>query len=127
MRLGPVNGTVQEVRDLLENNGLKLEDYLEKPPAALRTRYLVIPAILLLSMLTLIVALRSTSAEIVTLNFLLAFAAGLWLTASIQLRFKNILATFVVAVGALLMILVAAGIFSPKDSAEFLKGLNKGK
>ena len=35
MKLGPVDGSVEEVRDLLENNGLRLEDYLEKSAAGL--------------------------------------------------------------------------------------------
>ena len=60
-----------------------------------------------------------------TLIYLIGFGGGTWLTVSTQIRFKNILATFVVAIGAILMILVASGIFSPKEAAEFIKEINK--
>jgi len=126
MKFGPFDGTEEEVRNIIENNGLRLEDYLEKPPAPLKTKFLILPGVVLAVALLLLVMLRSyCSLSVLTLIYLLGFGGGTWLTASIQLRFKNILATFVVGIGSLLMILVASGIFSPKEAAEFIKGFWK--
>ena len=127
MKLGPVDGSTEEVCDLLENNGLRLEDLLQKPPPPLKTRYLIIPALIFMIGLLAVVTFGSASSKaVVTLLYLLAFGGGTWLTVSIQLRFRNGPATFAAAVGALLMLLIAAGIFSLQDSAEFIKGLRKG-
>ena len=126
MKLGPFDGSVEEVRNLFENNGLKLEDYLEKPPAPLKTRFLILPAVVLAIALSFLALLTSyCSLSILTLIYLLGFGGGTWLTVSTQLRFKNTLATFVVAIGSLLLILVASGIFSPKEAAEFIKDFRK--
>lgn len=126
MKLGPLDGSTDEVRDLLENNGLRLEDYLEKPAAPLKTVYLIIPVTIFMFGLLAVVTFGSTSSKVVvTLLYLLAFGGGTWLTVSIQLRFRNGAATFTTAMGGLLMLLIAAGIFSLQDTAEFLKGLRK--
>jgi len=126
MKLGPVDGSTEEVCDLLENNGLRLEDYLEKPAAPLKTRYLIIPvAIFMIGLLAVVIFGSVSSRAVVTLLYLVGFGGGTWLTVSIQLRFRNGPATFATAVGGLLMLLIAAGIFSLQDTAEFLKGLRK--
>jgi peptidoglycan/LPS O-acetylase OafA/YrhL len=126
MKLGPVDGNAEEVRDLLENNGLRLEDFLEKAAAPLKTRYLIIPGVIFAVGLLAVVAFGSESSKTIrTLLYLLAFGGGMWLTVSIQLRFRNGPATFAAAVGALLMLLIAAGIFSLQDTAEFVKGIRK--
>ncbi len=121
MKLGPVHGNAEEVRDLFENNGLRLEDYLENPAAPLKTFYLIIPgAIFMIGLLAVVTFGNVSSKEVVTLLYLMAFGGGMRLTVNIQLCFRNGLATFAAAVGGLLMLLIAAGIFSLQDTAEFL-------
>lgn len=124
MKLGPIDGNVEEVRNLLENNGLKLEDYIEKPPVHLKTGFLIAPAVLLcIALFLLALFSRSCSPIVFTLIYLLGIGGGTWLTINIQLKFRNTVATFVMAIGALLMLLVASGIFSPKEVAEFIKDI----
>jgi len=127
MKLGLFDGSVEEVCNLLENNGLRLEDYIEKLPAHLKTRFLIAPAVIL-SIALLLLALLSgcCSRTVLNLIYLLGFGGGTWLTVSTQLKFRNTIATFVVAIGALLMVLVASGVFSPKEAAEFIKDI-RGK
>lgn len=126
MKLGPVDGSVEEFRDLFENHGLNWEDYLEKPPAPLKTIFLIAPAVILGIALILLALLPNNFSEtVLTLIYLIGFGSGTWLTVSTQIRFKNTLATFAVAIGAILMILVASGIFSPKEAAEFVKEIQK--
>lgn len=127
MKIGPVDGNVEEIRDLLENNGLNLSDFLEKPEPPLRLNFIVIPAMIFAFVLLVLVIFGNSLPKVaVTLFYLMAFASGTWLTGSIQIRFKNGFATFCVAVGALLMLLVAAGIFSLEDTANFVKGFKNG-
>jgi len=126
MKLGPFDGTVEEVKDLFENNGLNLEDYLEKPPSRLAIKFLIVPAVVLgVALLLLDIFTTKCSQGTLTLLYLLGFSGGTWLTVSTQLRFKNALATFAVAIGFLLMLLVASGIFSPKDAVEFIREIKK--
>ncbi len=123
MKMGPIDGKVEEVRDLLENHGLNLADYLEKPPAPLKTRYLTIPSILFATSLCLFTLLsQQLSPPVTNLFYIASFGSGTWLTVSIQLRFKNALGTFCIAIGAILLILLATSILSPKDTADFIKG-----
>jgi len=127
MKLGPANGNAAEVSDLLQNNGLQLEDFMEKPAEGLKTRYIFIPAaIFIIGLLVVVWFGSSSSKEALTLLYLLTFGGGTWLTVSIQLSVRNGLATFVVAIGALLMLLMADGTFSLQDTADFVKGLRKG-
>ncbi len=125
MKLGSFNGTVEEAKDLFENSGLNLEDYFE-PQSRIEIKFLIIPGVLLgAALLLLALFANQCSPTTLTLVYLLGFSGATWLTASTQLRFKNTLATFAVAIGALLMVLVASGIFSPREAAEFVKELNK--
>ena len=127
MKAGPFDGSPKEVRDLLENHGLRLEDLLEQPAPPLRAAHLTIPAILLcVALLLLALMSRSCSPAALTLIYLLCLGCGTWLAVSIQLKFRNGMATFVVAIGVILMILVASGVFSPKEAAEFIKDI-RGK
>lgn len=126
MKLRGVEGTPQEIRDLFVNEGLQLADYLEKPHGPLQKRWLVIPAVLFGVALLLLVMQPSPSKTTLTLLFLLGSGAIVWLAIAIQVRFESAWATGVAAVGGLLMILVAAGFISPKETIDALKEL-KGK
>lgn len=85
--------------------------------------HLVIPAVGTLLALCGIVFLRDTSGYALSIVTLLVFGMGTWLTVSTQLRFNNGLATFAVAMGAVLMILLATGTISLSETADFVKGL----
>jgi len=127
MKVGPVDGTAQEVRDLFENHGLKLEDYLEKPPSPLKARFLIIPALVFLLFLFILALLPANSPDWqLRLLYILSFGSGTWICASTQIRFKSGITTFCVAMGLVLTILLAAGLMSPKEAAEAVKSL-KGK
>ena len=127
MKVGPVDGSVQEVRDLFENHGLKLKDYLEKPPSPLKAWFLVIPIVVfLLSLFTLALLPAGSPDWQLRFLYILSFGSGTWTCASTQLRFKNGITTFCVAMGLVLTILLAAGLMSPREAAEAVKSL-KGK
>lgn len=127
MKLGPIDGSTKEVQDLLENNGLRLADYLQKPPVPLKTLYLVVPsaifAVGLIASVVIGAFLGELHKAVITLINLVTLGGGVWLTVCIQLRFHSALATLATAVGALVMLLVAAEVFTLRDAAEFVRGL----
>ncbi|MDR3631733.1 MAG: hypothetical protein P4L42_15535 [Desulfocapsaceae bacterium] len=127
MKVGPVDGSVQEVRDLFENHGLDLESYIEKPLSPLKTRFLIIPVAVFLFILFVLALIPASSPEWQSrFLYIFSFGSGTWICASTQLRFKNGIATFCVAMGLVLTILLAAGVMSPMEAAEAIKSL-KGK
>jgi hypothetical protein len=127
MKMGPFDGRVEEVGNLLENNGLRIEDYLEKPPAPLKTRFLVIPAVLFGVSVCAMAALPiKPPVWLLRLVYILSFGSATWVCASTQIRFRNGIATFCVAMGLILTALLAAGLLSPKEAADMVKDL-KGK
>lgn len=127
MRVGPIDGTPLEVTNLLENNGLRIEDYLEKPPVPLKTRFLVIPAILFAVSVCVMAALPiNPPVWLPRLVIILSFGSATWICTSTQIRFKNTIATFCVAMGLILTALLATGLLSPGEVPDILKGL-KGK
>lgn len=123
MKLGPIDGSTEEVRDFAENIDFRLDDYIEKP---LKIKFLIIPAVILGVAIFLLALLTShSSSTIWTLIVLMALGAGIWLSVSTQLKFKSPYAATIVAIGSLLLILIASGIFSLREAAEFTKGILK--
>jgi hypothetical protein len=58
-----------------------------------------------------------------SLLFLAGACGACWLAASVQIRFRNALATSVVGLGLLIVLLVAAGFLEPKETLEAVKVL----
>lgn len=124
MKVGSFDGKVEEIRDLFENNGLNLENYIEKPPLPLPTRFLIIPIVIFFISLFGLALLPVGFAEWQSrFLYIVSFGSGTWICVSTHLRFKNGFATFCVAIGLVLTILIGAGLMSPREAAEAVKGL----
>jgi hypothetical protein len=124
MKFGPIDGNYKEVRDLLVNHGLNLADYIEKPPAPLRTRFIVIPVVVFsFSLLGLALLPDDSPAWPSRVFYILSFGSGTWICAAAQLRFRNGVATFCVAVGLVLTFLLAAGSMSPREAADAVRSM----
>jgi hypothetical protein len=125
MKLGPVNGNAEEIRDLLENNGMKLEDYFEKPPVPMKTIFIIIPVISLFLVLIVLVLFNTAfNAGGIKLLYIVAFAIATWLTVIVQIKFKNVGATICAATGTVVVILIAAGLISPREVPNIIKGIS---
>jgi len=128
MKMGPFDGTREEVRDLIEDHGLNIEDFLEKPQPPLKNRFILIPTISFMVFVILLNRLANTShVWLINLLYIFIFGSGTWVCVSTQIKFKNGIATFCVAIGALIIALFSAGILSPNEAAEFVKGLKPNK
>ena len=126
MKFGPIDGSPEEIRDLLKNDGLKLTDYFERPATMLQSRYVVLPAVVLGVGLVAVVSFAgSPSKNLLRLLDLLSVGGVLWLIVSVQLRFRQTAATLATALGSLLMLMIAKGILSLPEVTEILKDLWK--
>ena len=125
MKIGKMEGSPEEIRNFIENNGLNIEDYLEQPQPPLRRVWLIIPACLVVASLFWLTLFTPSSIAFLTFIFLIGFGGGIWLAVSVQIRFENSWATTIVAVGTLLMMLVAIGVLSPAEMLQYLKEFEK--
>lgn len=125
MKVGPAEGTPEEIEDFFQNNGLNPADYFVRPDSPIRTAWCLIPGaciVLAIAVLTLLAPLKQGAAMFV---FLLGCAASIWLAVIVQLRYKNAWATGVVAAGCVLLMLVATGAVTPSGMLEEVKSFRK--
>jgi len=121
MKVGSVEGTPEEVKDLFEDHGLDLSAYIEKPDRPLHKVWLIIPAagfVVCFGILSFITALPS-SGEIFI--FLLGFACSVWLGTSIHIRFKSAWGAGAIMLAGLLIMLVALGVLAPSELLDHYK------
>lgn len=125
MKVGSVEGTPQEVRDLFENNGLDLSAYITKPETPLHRIWLIIPAsalVICFGVLSLISNIPSNGKVFI---FLVGFAASAWLGISIHIKFKTSWGAFAAILAGLLIMLVSLGVLTPAQLLEYYKNFQK--
>ncbi len=124
MKIGPIEGSSEEINNFFQDNGLRASDYIILPHPPIKATWLMLPgAVLFLALVILtFVALSKAGARFV---FLIGAGSGLWLAVIAQLRFKSPLATGLIAVGCLLLMLVAVGAVTPLEVLRELKELKK--
>ncbi len=124
MKIGKMEGTPEEIRDFFQNNGLSIEDYLEKPEKPI-SRYLFIgPSCFYVVFIILLTTVSGVSDGWRTVIFLIGCCCSLWLAVSVQIRFKNTWATSFIILCGISFMLVALGVISPTellDQARKLK------
>jgi hypothetical protein len=125
MKLGPIEGTKEEITGFFQDNGLKANDYFQMPETPIKAVWIVIPALLIVATLGALTLVESLSTGQKTFAFLVGCAALVWLTTVMQLRFKNAWATGIVAIGGLLLMLVALGAISPTQMLNEVRSFRK--
>lgn len=125
MKVGGVEGTPEEIKDTFENHGLHIEDYLVKPEEPLANIWMIVPAVCLVLTVFIQVLFAPPDPKFLRINFLAGAGFVLWLVISVQLKFKNPWAAGAVAIGGLLILLVAAGFIQPQDTAAIIRGTAK--
>ena len=125
MKLGPIEGTKEEVTGFFQDNGLNVKDYFQMPEPPIKVVWIVIPAFLMVIALGTMTLIESLSTGQKMFVFLVGCALLVWLTTVIQLRFKHAWATGIVAIGGLLLMLVAFGAISPMQMLNEVKSFRK--
>ena len=125
MKLGPIEGTKEEVTGFFQDNGLKANDYFQIPEDPIKTLWIVISVLCIVATFGALTLIESLTTSQKTFVFLGGCAALVWLTTVVQLRFKHAWATGIVAVGGLLLMLVALGAISPTQMLTEVKSFRK--
>jgi hypothetical protein len=126
VKVGNVDGTPEEIRDLIENNGLNLAEFvgvdrLRRP----RIRWVVIPAVTFVLALAVQVPMRSCSLEVRTISLVFAGALLTWLCASVHFRFDSKGTTLTTALGSILLLLASSGLITFLDAYKRLEAMAK--
>ena len=118
MKIGPVEGTSEEVNDLFQNNGLNLSEYLQKPEPPLSNIWLIIPSVIFVICFGSLALSEAISANWKIFIFLFGFASSVWLGVSVHIRFKSNWGVGAIILAGLLIMLVALGVIEPKELLE---------
>jgi hypothetical protein len=118
MKIGKMEGSPEEINNFFQNNGLNISEYLEKPEPPLKPIWLIAPVCFIVVFLATL-TLFTLNIGVMTFIFLLGCSAAIWLSAALQIRFKNTWAAVFVFVGILLIFLVAIGVVKPVEMIQY--------
>ena len=118
---GRIEGTPEEITDFIENNGLKLEDILQKPRPRVKARWIGISVFLFILSLGALVIIGSVPTKLFTCLVIMGVGFVVWIAAVIQLRFCNVWATSFTALGLILMLSMAAGLMKPQEALDLYR------
>ncbi len=125
MKFGPIEGNSEEIKNFFQDNGLKVADYIALPEVPIKRAWFAISAGVSICAAAVLIFLDPITRAAATFTFLVGCGGGLWLSVIAQLRFKSPWATGLVAIGCLLLMLVAVGAVTPLEMLEEVKSLRK--
>jgi FtsH-binding integral membrane protein len=123
MKIGDLEGSSEEIHDFFQNNGLKVEDYFQQPQKPIGKFWIVVFGLLVLVSLAMLVLEFSADPKVRKLIFIVSCFLSLCWSATFQVKFKNTWATSFVAIGCVLLALVAYGVYTPEDMFNAIQKL----
>ena len=118
MKLGDLEGTPEEIKDFFENNGLALNDYFQPPDKPIHPAWLFIPTIIVVISVLWPNFADRTSPQ--TLPFLLGCLGIVWLTISLQIRYKRITVSSIAVFGCMAVLVVSYRLLTPLEAIQQL-------
>lgn len=125
MKIGSIEGTHEEVKDVFKDNGLNLSDYLEKPKQPLSKIWIIIPGILFVIFVATLLFAKSFTPDEKLFTFILGFLSSVWAAVSVHIRFKTIWGASAVVLAGLLIMLIAYGVMTPSELLEHYQNNRK--
>jgi hypothetical protein len=125
MKLGNIEGTPRQIRDVLKDQGLKFEDYFVPPPKPTNPRWVIVAALTYVATITVVIVVPLPERAL-KLLFALCCIETAWLTFLLHLRYavKGIPLMIIACVGFLVAML-AYGVLSPRELYAELQQLRK--
>jgi hypothetical protein len=123
MKIGELEGTPEEIRDFCQNNGLKIEEYIEKPERPIGKYLFIGPSCLYLISIIVLTSGPILAYGLRTFIFLFGCCCSLWVGVNVQIRFKNSWATSFIVFFGIAFMLVALGAISPTELFEKTKDI----
>ena len=126
MKIGGAEGTPAEIKEFLENNGLDVKKYFADYKEA-GNWTIAVPCIINLATAIAILYFRKNSIDGTDYLIIAGLATIVWMACVVQTRFRSLTSTIVVAIGAILILLVANGVMRAADLPEKVKSLSESK
>lgn len=124
MKVRGLEGSPQEIHDLITNNGMNLSDFISAP---MKIRWLVFPIVASVLVLIVIVIGQVTypafSAKCLSVSLVLQLVCVVWLVATVQLKFESVTTTVVLSISCLLLLAIVAGLMSIPDALKYIQTL----
>lgn len=127
MKLGPVEGTHEEVINFFENNGLNIQDYFQKPKPELAVTWLITPALIIVISFITLSLLGIGYDELKIILFSIGFSSSVWLAVSVHIRFKTSWGAGAIVLAGLLIMLIALGVLKPEQMTKYYNVENTDK
>jgi len=118
MKIGPIEGTHEEVKDVFKDNGLNLNDFIEKPEQPLSKIWIIIPGTLFVIFVATLLFAKPFTPDGKLFIFILGFLSSIWIAVSVHVRFKTMWGASAVVLAGLLIMLVAFGVMTPSELLE---------
>jgi len=115
MKLGPAEGTPEEIKNFLEDHGLQADKLFQEPEKPIAAHWFALSAVVVIVSMAILTLYKFSEPRAETFIFLVGCGGALWLAANIQLRFKNAWAAGGVLICCVLFLLVALGVLLPSD------------
>lgn len=115
MKLGPAEGTPEEIKNFLENQGLQADKFFQEPEKPIAAHWFITATLIIACAIVVLMFFKFTDTRWQTFTFLVGCGGSLWLAANVQLRFKNSWASGGVLIACILFLLVALGVLLPSD------------
>lgn len=125
MKIGKMEGTPEEIRGFCEGNNIDIARFLELGDSPLKPIWLLTPIVFIIVAIGWLLLASPENHSMRTFIFLVGCGAGIWLAVCIQLRFKSTWSAGFVAVGILLLMLVAFGVIAPQEMIQHFKDISK--
>jgi hypothetical protein len=121
MKLGPVEGTPEEVHNFFQNNGLNPLDFFQKPEPKMAKIWLIIPCVIFVTCLSSLSFLSELSENVKLFIFLIGIGSGGWGAVCVHIKFKSGWGAGSIIFISLLIMLVALGVLQPDQLLEYIK------
>lgn len=119
MKLGPAEGTAEEIKGFLENNGMDLKDYFERPVKPMNNAWYILPGIVIVFAMATLAFCSWVSPAGKTFLFLIGVVGFLWGAVLTHGQHKSPwLSGGVVIVGVLVM-LTSMGAMAPMQMLDW--------
>lgn len=125
MKVGNLNGTPEEIKDFIANQGLDINSLLNIPPPKPKIYWLIFSVLLFCVFVLIITVFENLSPNYFSLMVLGGFGSAIWMAACLQIRYNNLKLTLLVLFLTLILLLMATRAISLYEAFEYLKELQR--
>jgi len=126
VRIGNIDGTPEEIRDLCELHNLSVANFIDAPPRRSHWGWVILPAAGIVLVLVIILFAPVLKPRTILICLTLGAGFDIWLASTVHLSFRNTFVTWLVLIGGFVLLLMACGVMLPEDVLDLLKKQKPG-